>query len=440
MNASKQYSELRGRKKADVVIVGGGLSGMTIALWLAKSGMSIAVVEAEKLARGSSACCAGMIGMNDGFCFAELERKQGRTIALNYARTRQSAMQAIEKMARQHDNPFEWRSTTQQLLAEKAKNEGIAHEKQALEHAGICSEISRQKDAPLPAEISLHVKQAALLNADKYLSFLYKQLLERRVRVYEDSRVISTDGEAVYTAEGSVSAPYIVIATGYPILTLPGWYFLRMEQRMGWLIRFKSPITINGIVSDAEGKFSFCRQGDEVFFTLKGNPIGTVQGSEPEKLFLNQYAEPLWAQSWEKPKAGHYVCTADGLPFIGVYGKQTPNMFVACGYGTQGLLGSMMAAQAISARILGLPSHGYDIYWSAGRGWQEKMPVEIAGRYIRSQFIHRKAPKCPHMGCKMNYDEDRRIWQCPCHGSCFDDIGHLLNGPAVHEAVVTHKR
>ncbi len=39
---------------------------------------------------------------------------------------------------------------------------------------------------------------------------------------------------------------------------------------------------------------------------------------------------------------------------------------------------------------------------------------------------------CPHLGCQPAFDESRRMFVCPCHGSRFDPEGRLLAGPAAH--------
>ena len=42
--------------------------------------------------------------------------------------------------------------------------------------------------------------------------------------------------------------------------------------------------------------------------------------------------------------------------------------------------------------------------------------------------------RCPHMGCRLEWNPHERSWDCPCHGSRFDRYGRLLDGPAQKEA------
>ena len=38
--------------------------------------------------------------------------------------------------------------------------------------------------------------------------------------------------------------------------------------------------------------------------------------------------------------------------------------------------------------------------------------------------------RCPHLGCRLAWNPDERTWECPCHGSEFQEEGYLVNGPA----------
>ena len=140
---------------------------------------------------------------------------------------------------------------------------------------------------------------------------------------------------------------------------------------------------------------------------------------------------------------GYNAVTADGLPYIGPYGRRTPNLFVAAAYGGQGILGSITAAQVISARILGLRCEG-DFIFSGQRNAAVSRMDELKtcfsiGVHYASGSFRTRAPRCPHMGCRMKFNPSTRLWECPCHGSRFDGIGHWRNGPAVHDAIIRRK-
>lgn len=38
--------------------------------------------------------------------------------------------------------------------------------------------------------------------------------------------------------------------------------------------------------------------------------------------------------------------------------------------------------------------------------------------------------KCPHLKCRLTWNQDETSWDCPCHGSRFDYQGRLLDDPA----------
>ena len=45
-------------------------------------------------------------------------------------------------------------------------------------------------------------------------------------------------------------------------------------------------------------------------------------------------------------------------------------------------------------------------------------------------IFHMKGPRCPHMGCELVWNPDEHGWDCPCHGSRFEEDGKLLDNPA----------
>ena len=438
----QEYPILRGRHNADAAVVGGGLTGLMTALWLSRAGLRVALVEAARLGSGASGCCAGVASVCGGLRYARLEKQRGATAASAYAQTQASAFRALRELAREQGPSSGWRDADVRLVTESDGGARLLEqEAQAMMRAGVAATVGQPSLCPLPAAAALTVKDMGMLHPMRFLRYLAAQAARHGVKIYEGSRATALETNMVHTQRGSVQAPYIIIATGYPIVNTPGWYFLKMQQRKGWLLPLKTAVRFEGIYLDADGRYALRSLRDGALFQLGGGPVGARENRAAPEVFRRTYAPALGCGEPEGIYGGAECFTADGLPFIGPYSRKTPNLFVAGGYGGRGLVGAMLAAQAISARVLGLPADGYDLYCGQRRGGMPpRFVLELAGRYAGGLAARHWAPRCPHMGCRLIYDPHARIWERPCHGSRFDDIGRVLSGPAVHDAQVRRSK
>jgi Rieske Fe-S protein len=49
-------------------------------------------------------------------------------------------------------------------------------------------------------------------------------------------------------------------------------------------------------------------------------------------------------------------------------------------------------------------------------------------------FFDFSEKRCPHLGCALKWNKTEHTWDCPCHGSRFDENGKLIDGPAMKDA------
>lgn len=64
-------------------------------------------------------------------------------------------------------------------------------------------------------------------------------------------------------------------------------------------------------------------------------------------------------------------------------------------------------------------------------GWQERPSTKAVWAIKRSDGqVTAYSPICPHLGCGFRWDQQDRVFKCPCHGSVFDIDGTVKAGPA----------
>jgi Rieske Fe-S protein len=61
--------------------------------------------------------------------------------------------------------------------------------------------------------------------------------------------------------------------------------------------------------------------------------------------------------------------------------------------------------------------------------------VKVHGRSVgafrdREGTVHAVSITCTHLGCTLRWNDAEQTWDCPCHGSRFSHVGHVLEGPA----------
>ncbi|MBM6860177.1 FAD-dependent oxidoreductase, partial [Clostridium saudiense] len=191
---------------------------------------------------------------------------------------------------------------------------------------------------------------------------------------------------------------------------------------------------------------------------------------------LRRVAKDLYPKSKEKYIWSAQDCmTIDGIPYIGKYSDETPNIYVATGFNKWGMTSSMVSAMIISDMILGKENDFSEIFspkrfdLSASINNVAKDISETAKNFIAqkisipsSTIEHIKnghagiveyngekvgvyknnegkefivSTKCPHLGCQLHWNADELTWDCPCHGSRFDYEGRLIGGPATKDLV-----
>ena len=144
---------------------------------------------------------------------------------------------------------------------------------------------------------------------------------------------------------------------------------------------------------------------------------------------LRDFARRYYPESKETAFWAAQDCMSlDGMPYIGPYSKNMPGCFVATGYNKWGMTSSMIAAMLLSDMVMGR-ENPYAKVFDPSRSAMKPQLI-LNGCEAVKNLLTPTAKRCPHMGCALKWNVSEQTWDCPCHGSRFDEEGKVLDNPA----------
>lgn len=469
----KRRETLKENIEADALVIGAGMAGVLTADALKSRGLKVVILEAFRIGSGQTSGTTAKITSQHGMIYDKLLQSLGRKAAGQYAEAAQKAIAEYEKLAseRNIDCDFEKKPSFLYGMDEKElkKEEGAA--------LSLGLPASYTKDIPFPIECSgaLRFENQAQFNPLKFL-----KIMSEGLEIYERSPVIKVEENTAFTKEGSVRAGHIVFACHYPFIDFPGMYFARMHRERSYFIAVKGTPDIKGMYIGAdENSYSLRNYKDMLFF-------GGEKQRSGDKDTPGRYDRLLIKAQQLFPGCAKVACwsaqdcmTPDSVPYIGRYSADTPGWYIATGFGKWGMTGSMVSSMLLSDLICKKdnpwaevfdPSRfkPSDIKEIAGQGGQavkslakrffdipderiSDIPngqggiVEIDGEAVgiykdEEGIAWQIDPRCPHVGCRLEWNGDDRCWDCPCHGSRFDRYGRLICSPAQRDVTVEAER
>ena len=120
--------------------------------------------------------------------------------------------------------------------------------------------------------------------------------------------------------------------------------------------------------------------------------------------------------------------TLDKIPYIGQYSRNTPNLFVATGFNKWGMTSSMVAAEVLTNLVQRKPNPYGDIFSPSRSMLHGQLGINLLES--AKNLLTPTAPRCPHLGCALKWNKQEHSWDCPCHGSRFEENGKLIDNPA----------
>ncbi len=413
------FPNLEGNLKTDVLIVGGGLAGLLCAWQLKREGVDCVLMEAHRICGGTSRNTTAKITAQHGLIYSRLSKEFGPGVAAQYYRANSLALEKIREAASEADCDLEAKDNYVYASESAAV---LEKEWDTLAALDIPAEYCADADIPIPVLGAIRFPDQAQLHPLKFAAHISKGL-----PIYEGTAAKEFTPNQVMTDRGTIQASKIIIATHFPILNKHGGYFLKLYQERSYVLALEGAKPVEGMYLGAEKTgFSFRQQGKYLLLGGGGHRTGAKgRGWQPlYDLARQHYPEATVTARW----ATQDCMTLDGMPYIGPYSKSTPDLFVATGFNKWGMTGAMLSAMVLSDLVQGRENKFAELV-SPQRSWMHKQ-LAVNGLESCKNLLTLTTPRCPHLGCALKWNPWEHSWDCPCHGSRFDEKGTLLAGPA----------
>ena len=468
---------LQGDVSADVVIIGGGITGVTLALLLAQQGRSVVLLEADAIGSGSTGNSTGNLYETLSQGLHSIVSRWGQDVARRVVAQRRAAVNFIEGVAQQADCGFRRCDLYLYAITEQQRAP-VSQEFTALSQAGCSVRLDTSVPAPLPRPVhdAVVLQGQAQFQPQAYVAHVAGLAAQAGARIYEHSRAVELDYKVkrAVTATGTVKAQEIVLATHTP----KGFHVVQAEMPVHREYGIARPLT--GV---DPGPGIFWYRGDEHFSVRTteaqgrdflvcigqqhktGNHNAKAALMALESAIGKQYGAGKVSHRWS---AQNYR-PADGLPYIG---RDFSGCFVATGFSTDGLVWGTVSAQVMAEQLMGrspefgeLCKPGRFSPVKGGKTMLEEVGT-MAKALVKDYLTHRQeqqlsslaaedsaiieaegesfaayrapdgevfavSPVCTHLGCKVHWNSVETSWDCPCHGSRFRPDGTVIEGPAI---------
>lgn len=412
------FPQLHSDIKTDALVIGGGLAGLLCAYKLKQAGIDHVVLEASRICGGITKNTTAKITSQHGMIYSKLTTRFSPELAELYLRANEEALGEYTALCAHIACGFENKDSLVYSNSPGALNQEL----RTLHRFGFDAEFAISNPLPMPTAGAVLFHNQAQFHPLEFAAEIAKDL-----HIYEHTPVRELAGCTAVTDHGRVSADKIIVATHFPFLNKHGLYFLKMYQQRSYVLALENAQDVGGMYIGAEdNSLSFRNYGNLLLLGGGGHRTGKQGGNwaELEQFAQQHYPEAKTVYRW----ATQDCMTLDGLPYIGQYSKNTPNLFVATGFNKWGMTTSMAAAN-ILCDLVKEKQNPYADLFSPSRSMLHKQLLVNAGETTVNLLSFSKK-RCPHLGCALKWNAQEHSWDCPCHGSRFTKSGKLIDNPA----------
>lgn len=440
----------------DVLIIGGGLTGISTLYHLSKSDLKVVLVEQSKIGMGVTANSTGKLTYLQDSIYNKIWKKYDKDIAGRYLDSQKDAIRIAKNIIEVNNVDCDLVQTKSYVYTNKDKEIGNLKE---LKDFLVNNNVKVKEDNVdlVKSKYMISVDDTYLFNPVKFIYGLVNN--SNLSLIYEDTSIVKIDksdnGYFCYTDNNKIRCKFVVIASHYPYFILPFMFPIKGSLEKSYLCSGKRNIDNLSLISYSNPFISIRNYKDYVIYLAESHINSRSVDDKKHFQELVRKANNILIDP-EYIWSNIDIMTNDSLPYIG---SIDDNMFISTGYNTWGMTNGILGGYIISELVMGRDNKYSGLFDPkrsiAGNileviknscysvegiinGMADKNP-NIEYRIVNGEEIciykdkkgeHKVYRKCPHMGCKLIFNEIESTWDCPCHGSRFDIDGKCISGPS----------
>lgn len=491
-----EYKTLQSDIITDVLVVGGGIAGLTSAYCLAKSGRKVVLLEDGYLGSGETGRTTAQITYALDDRYYDLVKIFGEEKARLAAESHKHALEWIKGLVFTEGIDCNYKDADGFLFLDPTDTpENLEKEFEATQKVGLPTQMVYRIPG-MPSGLKEHAirfPDQGQFHILKYLKGLADAIIRMGGEIYTNTHADDITKTGAKANGFTVKADHIVVATNSPVNDIVAMHTKQHAYRtyviaakvpkgqlpyaMWWDTgKMDSPWVAKSYhyvrLEPLNEQFDLLISGGEDHKTGQADEEHITERKRYERLITWTKAHFPYFQDIDYRWSGQVLEPVDCLAFIGK-NPGDDNIYIITGDSGNGMTHGTLGGLIINDIIMGNPNNYIDLYnpsritlrtgmdflkevgnmaYKMGKDWitpgdikeVDELPPgkgailskgleKIAVYRDEDGSVHTCSGVCPHLGGVLQWNDDEKSFDCPLHGSRFTAYGTVINGPAIND-------